>query len=40
MWLLGTNVWVRYLNPGDTPVKSRIHQHAPAGKPAITEESF
>lgn len=29
MWLLDTNVWVRYLNPGDTPVKSRIHQHAP-----------
>ena len=28
MWLLDTNVWIRYLNPGNTPVKTRIHQHA------------
>ena len=28
MWLLDTNVWIRYLNSGNTPVKTRIHQHA------------
>ncbi len=29
MWLLDTNVWVRYLNPGSSPVKVQLHQHSP-----------
>ncbi|MBS3965077.1 MAG: type II toxin-antitoxin system VapC family toxin [Methylomonas sp.] len=28
MWLLDTNVWVCYLNPGETPVKAHMRQHA------------
>jgi tRNA(fMet)-specific endonuclease VapC len=29
MWLLDTNVWVRYLNPGISPVKERLREQPP-----------
>lgn len=29
MWLLDTNVWVRYLNSADSPVKGQLHRHHP-----------
>lgn len=27
MWLLDTNAWIRYLNPGPTPVKQRLREY-------------
>ncbi len=29
MWLLDTNAWIAFLNPGESPVKARIGQEAP-----------
>lgn len=29
MWLPDTNAWIRYLNPAESVVKQRFHEHAP-----------
>lgn len=30
IYLPDTNVWIAYVNPGDSPVKSRFRAHQPA----------